>query len=94
MPLPVSRRIAIGGVRVVVTALAVGTLFGTVTAALALAAAWAIAGLLDLPAWFTAPLETFASLVGLAVGMLVAVQARHAELRLAEDAGMVRPGAD
>ncbi len=62
--------------------MAAGVLFGGVSAALSLAATWAIAGLLGAPAWISQALGFVAALCGLATGVLVAIRTWLAECRL------------
>lgn len=74
----------VGGVgRSLATALAAGVLFASTAAAIAVATAWAIAGLLDLAGWLGNSLEIAALLGSLGVGGLVFRRAWRAERRLA-----------
>lgn len=68
--------------RILATATAAGILFGGVSAALSLAATWAIAGLLGAPAWIGQALGFVAALCGAATGIFVAIRAWQAEYRL------------
>ena len=74
----------VGGVwRPLATALAAGVLFASTAAAIAVATAWAIAGLLDLAGWLGNLLEIVALLSSLAIGGLVVRRAWRGERRLA-----------
>ena len=74
----------VGGLgRSLATALAAGVLFASTAAAIAVATAWAIAGLLDLAGWLGNLLEIAALLGSLGIGGLVIRRAWWAERRLA-----------
>lgn len=77
--------------RILAIAVAAGTLFGGVSAALSLAATWAIAGLLDAPSWVGQALGLVAALCGVVTGGFVAVRTWQAEYRLVASAPPTGP---